>query len=194
MKRLSIKGLLAFLAVAALSAAPLCAQTAEQEDPDVKYASELLEVQSAAPDFTLKTPDGKTVKLSDYKGRYVVLDFWASWCSDCRKDLPNMVAMQEKYAGKGIVFIGVSFDDKKENWTAAIEKYGLGYTQVSELKKWKETEISKAYAIKWIPTLYLIDPAGRVALATVVSEKIDAMLEGLTSCCNGCPSMGGCCQ
>ena len=100
-----------------------------------------------------RTPDGKTVKLSDMRGKYVVLDFWASWCPDCRKDLPAIAALHNTYAERGVEFIGVSFDDKKENLVKAISDFNIAYTQVSELKKWKETQISAAYHIKWIPSM-----------------------------------------
>ncbi len=169
----------------AISAWPILNAKAQDtaEDDDSKYATELLKAGTAAPDFTLKTPDGKAVSLADYRGHYVVLDFWASWCPDCIKDLPNMKRMYDSYGERGIVFIGVSFDDKKENWTNALEKHGIRYTQVSELKKWKETDISKRYNIKWIPSMYLIDPEGKVVLATVMSEKIERELGKISPEC-----------
>lgn len=175
------------LALAAtMAAAPFCntcAQNLAAQDNDAKYATELLETGAKAPDFSLKTPEGKTVKLSDFHGKYVVLDFWASWCPDCIKDIPNMKRMYETYKDRGIVFLGVSFDDNKDNWTAMIKKQGIKYTQVSELKKWKTTEVSKAYKINWIPTLYLIDKEGKVVLGTVMSEKMEKALGQLSPVC-----------
>lgn len=161
----------------------VCAQEATPVDEDAKYATELLKPGVEAPDFALQTPEGKTVRLSDYRGKYVVLDFWASWCPDCIKDIPNVKRIYADYKERGIVFIGVSFDDKKENWTSALAKHGIEYTQVSELKKWKTTEISKAYNIKWIPSLYLIDPKGKVVIGTVMSEKIAAELGKISPMC-----------
>ena len=158
------------------------AQNAEQKevvDPDVKYGAELLKPGTDAPDFRLKTPDGKEVSLSDFRGKYVVLDFWASWCGDCRRDLPNIKAAYEKYSPKGVVFIGVSFDDNAERWKSAIKEFGLEYPQVSELKKWKTTDINAAYKLKWIPTMYIIGPDGKVALATVLSERLEQFLHNL---------------
>ena len=110
-------------------------QASAQQDDDAKYATELLKPGTEAPDFALATPDGKTVKLSDMRGKYVVLDFWASWCPDCRKDLPAIAALHNTYAERGVEFIGVSFDDKKENLVKAISDFNIAYTQVSELKK-----------------------------------------------------------
>lgn len=161
----------------------ICAQAGAVQDEDSKYATELLKPGTVAPDFSLKTPEGKTVKLSDYRGSYVVLDFWASWCPDCIKDVPNIKRMHATYKDRGFKFIGVSFDDNKASWTAALKKHGIEYTQVSELKKWKTTEISKKYAIKWIPSLYLIDPKGRVVLSTVMSGKLEKELGMISPVC-----------
>lgn len=158
----------------------LNAQNNTSEDLDAQYAVNLLKKGEKAPDFAIPTPEGKTVKLSDYKGKYVVLDFWASWCKDCRADLPAVKAAYEKYSKKGVVFIGISFDDDREAWTGAIKEFGLKYTQVSEMKKWRRTDISPLYKIDWIPTMYVIDPKGKVVLATVESDKMVKALEQLT--------------
>ncbi|MGP1435800.1 MAG: peroxiredoxin family protein [Phocaeicola sp.] len=142
------------------------------QDDDAKYATELLKAGTAAPDFQLTTPNGQTVSLSNYKGKYVVLDFWASWCPDCRKDAPNIVAAYNEFKEKNVAFIGISFDTDKVAWENAITKYEIKYPQVSELKKWKETTISDKYHIKWIPSMYLIDPEGKIVLGTIISEKL----------------------
>lgn len=179
MKRMFIT--LAFAAaMAAMPYGTTDAQNLAIQDDDAKYATELLVTGTKAPEFSLKTPEGKTVSLSDFRGNYVVLDFWASWCPDCIKDIPNMKRMYEKYKDRGIVFLGVSFDDNKDNWTAMLKKQGIKYTQVSELKKWKTTEVSKAYKVNWIPTLYLIDKEGKVVRGTVMSEKIEKALGQLS--------------
>ena len=169
-----------------LSSTPAAAATTQPSaaaDPDTRFAVDLLKVGTEAPDFALSTLDGKTVKLSDMRGKYVVLDFWASWCPDCRRDLPSVGALHKTYSARGVEFVGVSFDDKKENLVKAIADYNIAYTQVSELKKWKETAISKAYHIGWIPTVYVIDPQGKVALATVVSDKVSAYLHSVYPDC-----------
>ena len=151
----------------------------QQQDPDVQYGAQLLKAGSVAPEFRLKGPDGKELALSDFKGKYVVLDFWASWCGDCRRDIPNIKAMYENYSKKGVEFVGVSFDDNAERWQNAIKEFGLKYHQVSELKKWKTTDIYAAYGIKWIPTIYIIGPDGKVKLATVLSERAEQFLHNL---------------
>ena len=151
----------------------------QQQDPDVQYGAQLLKAGSVAPEFRLKGPDGKELALSDFRGKYVVLDFWASWCGDCRRDIPNIKALYEKYSPKGVEFVGVSFDDNAERWQNAIKEFGLKYHQVSELKKWKTTDIYAAYGIKWIPTIYIISPDGKVKLATVLSERAEQFLHNL---------------
>lgn len=158
----------------------LKAQVAE-EDLDAKYATELVKPGTEAPDFELKTPEGEAFRLSSLKEKIVVLDFWASWCSDCRKDAPEVVKLYQAYHPKGVEFVGVSMDNNVEAWKTAIKQYGIEYLQVSELKKFKETDISKAYGIKWIPSLVVIGKDGKVLLSTVLSEKVGRLLEELTS-------------
>ncbi|MGN1215085.1 MAG: TlpA family protein disulfide reductase [Candidatus Cryptobacteroides sp.] len=152
-------------------------EAAGDVDPDIEYAADLLKPGTKAPDFKMTTLEGEELKLSQFKGKIVVLDFWASWCPDCRKELPAIQAAYEKYGKEGVVFIGVSFDDDKDKWSKAVEDYGLGYHHVSELRKWKQTSVSPLYRIKWIPTLYVIDEKGKVALGTVVTEKMISKLD-----------------
>ena len=153
-----------------------------QQDLDNKYATELVKVGTAAPDFKMKTPEGKTLQLSKFaKGKTVVLDFWASWCRDCRKDAPEVVRMYEKYRQHGIEFLGISMDTDVEAWKKAIGQFGITYPQVSELKKFKETDIAKAYGVNWIPSMVVIGPDGQVKLSTVLSYKVDKYLKELTT-------------
>ena len=152
------------------------AQPLGQRDMDTKYATELIKKGSVAPDFKMKTIDGKTFKLSKLKGKTVVLDFWASWCPDCRKDAPEVVGMYRKYHQMGVEFVGVSMDTDVDAWRKALETYGIEFTQVSELKKFRDTDISKAYGVKWIPSMVVIGPDGIVQLSTVLSYKVDRYL------------------
>ena len=155
------------------------AQFAPEPDFDSKYATELVKAGVQAPDFKMKTIDGKTFKLSQLKGKTVVLDFWASWCPDCRKDAPEVVRMYKEYAPQGIEFVGVSMDTDVEAWRKACEQFGITYTQVSELKKFKETDIAKAYGVKWIPSMVVVDKEGKVALSTVLTYKVAKYLKEL---------------
>ena len=153
-----------------------------EKDFDDKYATEILKPGTVAPDFKMKTPDGKTIQLSKWaKGKTVVLDFWASWCPDCRKDAPEVVRLHEKYRQLGIEFIGISMDTDAEAWKKAIEKLGITYPQVSELKKFKETDIARAYGVKWLPSMVVIGPDGQVKLSTVLTYKVDKYLKELTT-------------
>lgn len=114
-----------------------------------------------APDFTLTTPQGDSVSLSDFRGKYVLVDFWASWCRDCRKENPAVVELNKKYDGEKFAIISVSLDKEREAWLKAIEKDGLTWTQVSDLEGWQSAP-ARNYEIKWIPTNFLIDPEGKV--------------------------------
>lgn len=150
-----------------------------QEDLDAKYATELPKVGTVAPAFTLPTLDEKTVSLSDFKGKYVVLDFWASWCPDCLRDIPEIQSLYKEFSAKGVAFIGVSFDNDKARWQAAVEKHKIQYLQCSELKKMREAEIAMQYGVKWIPSLVVVDPEGKIALSTVLCSKVREFLSGL---------------
>ena len=134
-----------------------------------------LRVGATAPDFTLNDPDGKPVSLSSLRGKYVLVDFWASWCPDCRKENPNIVAAYKKYKDKNFTVLGVSLDRKKEPWVAAIEKDGLTWTHVSDLQGWN-TPVADLYVIKWIPKNYLINPEGVILASGLEGEALDAKL------------------
>ncbi|MCR4966148.1 MAG: alpha/beta fold hydrolase [Bacteroidales bacterium] len=153
---------------------------AQIPDFDEKYAVQLLKPGTPAPDFQLQTLDGKMLKFSNFsKGKYTVIDFWASWCPDCRKDAPEIIHLYNKFHDKGVEFIGVSFDTDKEQWTKCVEQMGIPYTQVSELKRMGQSKVAADYGVKWIPSLYLIDPDGNVLVSTVLSYKIENMLYDL---------------
>ena len=150
-----------------------------EPDFDAKYATDLIKPGTMAPDFKMKTIDGKTFQLSKLKGKTVVLDFWASWCPDCRKDAPEVVRMHQEYGPQGVEFIGISMDTDVAAWKKACQLFGITYTQVSELKKFRETDIAKAYGVKWIPSMVVIDKDGKVALSTVLPYKVDKYLKEL---------------
>lgn len=178
------KILLALSAVLCLTFSTAKAQENTQltkADPDELYAKDLLKPGTKAPDFRLRTYDTRVVRLSNYRGKYVVLDFWATWCPDCRKDIPAMKELYNTFSTRGVDFIGISFDTDREVWAkTAFETYQMNWIQVSELKKWKRgTQIDKLYKINWIPTMYLIDPQGRVVLGTVEIGKLKKALEEL---------------
>jgi peroxiredoxin len=139
---------------------------------------EKVQVGSVAPDFTLPDVDGNPVSLSSFRGKYVLVDFWAAWCPDCRKENPNIVAAWEKYKDKNFAVLGVSLDRNRDQWLAAIEKDGLKWTQVSDLKYWS-SDAAVLYCIRWIPMSFLIDPEGKIVSIGLEGEELHNKLEEL---------------
>ena len=139
---------------------------------------EKVQVGSVAPDFTLPDVDGNPVSLSSFRGKYVLVDFWAAWCPDCRKENPNIVAAWNKYKDKNFAVLGVSLDRNHDQWLAAIEKDGLKWTQVSDLKYWN-SDAAVLYCIRWIPMSFLIDPEGKIVSVGLEGEELHNKLEEL---------------
>lgn len=128
-----------------------------------------------APDFTMNDVNGKPLKLSQLRGKYVLIDFWASWCVPCRKENPNVVAAYQKYHDQGFEILGVSLDSKKEAWLKAIKDDGLGWKHVSELKGWTNTAAT-AYGVKSVPASFLIDKEGKVIAKDLRGEELTKKL------------------
>jgi peroxiredoxin len=133
-------------------------------------------VGKMAPDFAMPNPEGDTVRLSDFRGGYVLVDFWAAWCKPCRQENPNIVAAYNKFKGDGFEVLGVSLDRKREDWLKAIEADNLDWTQVSELKYW-QTPVVQEYKINGIPFSILVNPEGEIVAKNLRGEALHDKLE-----------------
>jgi peroxiredoxin len=131
-----------------------------------------------ATDFTMNDPDGKPVTLSSLYGKYLLIDFWASWCSPCRAENPNLVATYNKYHSKGFNILGVSFDKDKKNWLKAIKDDHLTWLHVSDLKGWGN-EAGKLYGVSAIPSNVLLDPDGIIIAKGLRGDDLNDKLKDI---------------
>ncbi|HEX2533955.1 MAG TPA: TlpA disulfide reductase family protein [Chitinophagaceae bacterium] len=138
-------------------------------------------VGTEALEFTQNDPKGQPVALSSFKGKYVLLDFWASWCKPCRDENPNVVKAFRKFNTKNFTVLGVSLDREKDAWLRAIEKDGLAWTQVSDLQFWGN-EAARLYNVSGIPQNFLIDPNGKIIARNLRGEALEAKLCELLGC------------
>jgi peroxiredoxin len=141
-------------------------------------ASQRLAPGNPAPNFTLDDLYGKAVSLESYKGKVVLLDFWASWCSDCRRASPYMRYLYRKYHDKGLEIVGISLDNDRERWYSGVQTDSLQWTQLSSLQRW-DCPVAKAYNIHWIPTLVLIDREGRIVARRLEGEELESKIRSL---------------
>ena len=131
-----------------------------------------LSIGSVAPDFSLQNPEGKILTLSSFKGKVVLVDFWASWCGPCRKENPNVVAIYKKHHAKGFEIFGVSLDDDKNKWMKAIDADGLIWNHGSDLKGW-ESKAAKLYGVDAIPFTLLLDKEGKIVGKGLRGEELE---------------------
>lgn len=134
-----------------------------------------VQVGETAPDFSIPSVDGKTIKLSDYRGKYLLIDFWASWCGPCREENPNVVKAYNKFKDKNFTILGISLDKDKQAWQGAIKQDGLIWDHASELKDF-EGEVVRLYQIEAIPSSFLLDPNGKIIARDLRGEELDQFL------------------
>lgn len=128
-----------------------------------------------APEISLPSPDGKEIALSSLRGKVVLIDFWASWCGPCRKEMPNVVKAYAKFKNKGFEIYGVSLDKEKDRWVEAITKDGITWPQVSDLKQWG-SDVVKLYNIQGIPFTVLLDKEGIILAKNLRGEELENKL------------------
>lgn len=147
----------------------------------IKYLQERIAIlEKTAPgqpiiDFELNDTTGNPIALSSFKGKYLLVDFWASWCGPCRRENPNVVKLYNQYKDKGFEIFGVSFDESREAWIKAIKDDGLIWPQVSDLKGWG-CEAGKLYGVRSIPHTMLVDPDGIIIEHNLRGDELEAKL------------------
>jgi thiol-disulfide isomerase/thioredoxin len=137
--------------------------------------AEATKVGNEAPELILPTPDNKELALSSLRGKVVLIDFWASWCGPCRKEMPNVKLVYQKYKDKGFEIYGVSLDKDRNAWLEAIEKDGLKWPQVSDLKFW-QSEAAQTYAVQSIPHTVLIGKDGKIIASGLRGAELESKL------------------
>ncbi|MDP9080453.1 MAG: AhpC/TSA family protein [Bacteroidota bacterium] len=145
---------------------------------ELKYKIDSLFVGGKAPDFAQADTSGKLVKLSDFKGKYVLVDFWASWCVPCRAENPNIVKASQQLGNRNFVILGISLDSKKAAWLQAIKQDGLNWFQLSDLGLWLNN-VSVKYYVYDIPANYLIDPNGIIIAKNLNGDELLPTLKKL---------------
>jgi peroxiredoxin len=131
-----------------------------------------------APELSLPDVNGKTVTLSSFKGKYVLVDFWASWCLPCRKENPNVVQAYNKYKDRNFTILGVSLDKQKEDWLGAIENDKLAWTQVSDLQEWNSAAVA-TFNFTGIPFNVLVDPEGKIIAQSLRGDSLEKTLQDI---------------
>lgn len=137
--------------------------------------TEAIKVGAEAPELILPMPNDKDLALSSLRGKVVLIDFWASWCAPCRKELPNVKRAYAKYKSKGFEILGVSLDKDREAWIEAISTEGLTWPQVSDLKYW-QSEAVQVYALQSIPFTVLLDKEGKIIATDLRGADLDKKL------------------
>jgi len=137
-----------------------------------------LKIGAAAPDFTQVNVDGKPVTLSSFKGKVVLIDFWASWCSPCRQEIPNIVNQYKQYKDKGFEIISVSLDNSRAKWLLALKQEGMSWPQLSDLKG-ESNAVARLYGVSAIPATFLVDKDGKLLSTGLRGEELNKKLAAM---------------
>lgn len=154
----------------------------QAKDPDAAASmqSQIEQMKSlmkggSAPDFSQANPEGEMISLTDFRGKVVLLDFWASWCGPCRRENPNVVKLYNKYKDKDFEILGISLDRDRDKWLKAIEADGLTWPHVSDLKGW-QNEVAQLYGVRSVPHTVLVDAEGQVIANKLRGPALEAKL------------------
>lgn len=150
---------------------------------EIKY-NPSLEKGASAPEFELPDTLGNVLSLKNFRGKYLVIDFWASWCGDCRREIPEVKALYEdwkdaKINDAPVQFLSVSFDHDAESWKNILRKEQFAWPQVSNLIKYRGNPVAAAYGIHWIPSMVIVAPDGSIAGVAITAKRADIILKQL---------------
>jgi peroxiredoxin len=135
----------------------------------------LVRIGAPAPEITMNNPEGKPISLSSFKGKYVLIDFWASWCGPCRRENPSVIEAYNQFRDQNFTILGVSLDKEKQPWLKAIMDDQLSWTQVSDLQFW-DNAAAQSYSVKAIPQNFLVDPEGKIIAKNLFGKRLTKRL------------------
>ncbi len=143
-------------------------------------ASAQLQTGQEAPEISLPNASGQVVKLSSFKGKVVLVDFWASWCYPCRVSIPTVNKLYSKYKDKGFEVLGVSIDSKKAEWLKAVKALRIKYTQINDPGGWS-SGVASTYGVEAIPATFLVDKTGKIVAIDAEGSDLETKIQELLS-------------
>ena len=158
------------MALALIFSSQACKKDEDSDTPEVA-----VKIGAIAPDFSVADESGTFYKLSDQRGKYVVVDFWAAWCGICRTENPKMQALYTEYTDKNVEFIGVCLDENRENWQSVVVADGLTYLQLIDQQAFS-SEVATTYGIQSVPFMMLLDTEGKIITFTSRVSEIESWL------------------